>query len=58
MSQNVLIARHKSFGRATIARHNIKHVLWRAIAARVAFYSRPGLLIVHNQAINLKKSIP
>ena len=43
ISQNFLIARHKSFGRATIARHNIKHVLWRAIAARVAFYSRPGL---------------
>ena len=43
ISQNVLIARHKSFGRATIARHNIKHVLWRAIAALLAFYSRPGL---------------
>ena len=43
ISQNFLIARHKSFGCATIARHNIKHVLWRAIAARVAFYSRPGL---------------
>ena len=44
ISQNVLIARHKSFWRATIARHNIKHVLWCAIATRVAFYSRPGLL--------------
>ena len=43
ISQNFLIARHKSFGCATIARHNIKHVLWRAIAARVPFYSRPGL---------------
>ena len=43
ISQNILTARHKSFGRATIVRHNIKHVLWRAIAARVAFYSRPGL---------------
>ena len=42
---NFLIARHKSFGRATIASHNIKHVLWRAIAARVAFYSRPGLYL-------------
>ena len=27
ISQNFLIARHKSFGRGTIARHNIKHVL-------------------------------
>ena len=43
--QNFLIACHKSFGHATIARHNIKHVLWRAIATRVAFYSRPGLLL-------------
>ena len=43
ISQKILIAHHKSFGRATIARHNIKHVLWRAIGARVAFYSRPGL---------------
>ena len=43
ISQNFLIASHKSFGRATIASHNITHVLWRAIAARVAFYSRPGL---------------
>ena len=24
-------------------RHNLKHVLWRAIAAGLAFYSRPGL---------------
>ena len=39
ISQNFLITRHNSFGRATIARHNIKHILWRAIAARVAFYS-------------------
>ena len=44
ISQNFLIARHKSFGCATIARHNIKHVLWGAIATRVAFYSRPGLI--------------
>ena len=43
ISQKFLIARHKSFGRATIVSHNVKHVLWRAIAARVAFYSRPGL---------------
>ena len=43
-SQNFLIARHKSFGRATIASHNIKpFFLWRAIAARVAFYSRSNL---------------
>ena len=27
VSQNFLIARHKSFGLATIADHNIKHVL-------------------------------
>ena len=33
----------KSFGCATIARHNIKHVLWRAISACVALYSRPDL---------------
>ena len=46
ISQFFLIARHKSFRHATIARHNIKHVLWRAIAARVAFYSRPGLTSV------------
>ena len=44
ISQKFLIARHKSSGRATIARHNIKHVLWRVIATCVAFYSRPGLL--------------
>ena len=43
IAQNILIARHKSLGRATIARHNIKHALCRAIAARVAFYSQPGL---------------
>ena len=43
ISQNFLIARHKSFGRATIAHHNIKHVLWRAVATHVAFYSRSGL---------------
>ena len=46
ISQNFLIARHKSFGCATIARHNIKHVLRHAIAARVAYYSRPGLPFV------------
>ena len=35
-----------------IARHNIKHVLWCAIEARVAFYSRPGLMykVVNNIA--------
>ena len=43
ISQNFLIAGHNFFGCAAIARHNIKHVLWRAIAVRVAFYSRPGL---------------
>ena len=43
ISQTFLIARHKPFRRATIARHSLKHVLWRAIAARVAFYSRAGL---------------
>ena len=43
ISQHFLITRHKSFGRATIARCNVKHVLWLAIAARVAFYSRPDL---------------
>ena len=47
ISEIFLIARHKSFERVTIARHNIKHVLWRAIAARVAFYSRPCLRCVH-----------
>ena len=47
ISQHFLITRHKSFRRATIARHNIKHVLWRAIAARVAFYSRQGLMQEH-----------
>ena len=46
ISQNFLIVRHKSFGRVTIAHHNIEHVLWRAIAASVAFYSRPGLVSV------------
>ena len=44
ISQNFLIACHKSFAHATITRHNIKHVLWCAIAACVAFCSRPGLL--------------
>ena len=47
MSQNVLIARHKSFGRATIARYNIKHVLCLAIAARVAFNLWPGLYFAY-----------
>ena len=46
ISQNFLIARHKCFGRATITRHNIKHVLWRAIVACVAFYSRPDQELV------------
>ena len=41
--QNFLIAFHKSFGHATIARHDIKHVLWHAIATHVTFYSQPGL---------------
>ena len=39
ISQNILIAHHKSFGLVTIACHNIKHVLWHAIVAHVAFYS-------------------
>ena len=43
ISQNLLIARHKSFGCATIACHKIKHVLWHAIATRVAFYSWPSM---------------
>ena len=43
ISQIFLIAHYKSFGRVTIASHNIKHVLWHAIAARVVFYSWPGL---------------
>ena len=43
ISQKFLIERHKSFSQVTIARHNIKHVLWHVIAARVAFYSWPGL---------------
>ena len=44
MSQNFLIACHKSFGHATITHHNIKYVLWCAIAAHVAFYSQRGLI--------------
>ena len=52
ISQNFLIAHHKCFGRVTIARHNIKLVLWRAIAARVAFYSWPGLMTVAQAAEN------
>ena len=43
--QHFLITHHKSFGHATIAHVNIKHFLWRAIATRVTFYSRPGLNI-------------
>ena len=43
--QNFLIACHKSLGRATIACHNIKHVLWHGIATGVAFYSQSGLYI-------------
>ena len=43
ISQKFLITRHKSLGCVTTARRSIKHVLWLAIAARVAFYSRPGL---------------
>ena len=62
ISQNFLIARHKSFGRETIACHNIKHVLWRAIAARVPFYSRPGLpcdlLYREHQHRNFPRSFP
>ena len=38
----------KSFGYATIACHNIKHILWRAFAARVALNSRPGLKLDSN----------
>ena len=45
ISQNFLIARHKSFGCGTIACHNIKHVLWHGIATGVAFYSQSGLYI-------------
>ena len=33
----------KSSGCLTIACHNIKHVLWHAVAARVALYSQLGL---------------
>ena len=57
--QNFLIARHKSFGCATIARHNIKHVLWHVIAAHVTFYSQPGLLdiIQHLTAWSLSQSL-
>ena len=51
IAQKFLIARHKSFGRVTIARDNIKHVLWCAIAARVAFYSRPGLYIRRSEDV-------
>ena len=43
ISQHFLITCYKSFGRATITHHNIKHVLWHLIATHVAFYSRPGL---------------
>ena len=43
ISQNLLIAHHKSFGCATIACRKIKHALWCAIATRVAFYSWPGM---------------
>ena len=43
ISQNFLITCHNSFGHVIIARHNIKHVLWHAIATHVAFYSQPGL---------------
>ena len=45
ISQNFLIAHHKSFGHVTITHHNTKHVLWHLIVARVAFYSWPGLYI-------------
>ena len=44
ISQNCLIVRHESFRCVTIASYIIKHVLWRAISAHVAFYSRPGLI--------------
>ena len=56
ISQKILIARHKSFGCATIARHNIKHVLWRAIAACMAFYSRPGLYTNNNVFFRILKN--
>ena len=55
-SQNFLIACHKSFGRVTIARHKIKHVLWRTIAARVAFYSRPDLICFFHLQIILRSA--
>ena len=54
ISQNFLIARHKSFGHTTIACHTLKHVWWRAIAARVAFYSWPclkGAMIILGQTL-------
>ena len=46
ISRNFLITHHKSFGCVTITCHDRKLVLWCAIAARVAFYSQPGLLSV------------
>ena len=45
ISQTILIGRHKPFGCATIACHNIKHILWPTIATRVAFYSHPDLFL-------------
>ena len=55
ISQNFLIACDKSFGHATIACHNIKHVLWCAIAAHLAFYSWPGVHV--NMDSQLKKNL-
>ena len=55
ISQKFLIALHKSFARATIAHHNKKQVLWRAIAVRVAFYSRPGLQFESCEILNVYK---
>ena len=52
-SHNFFITRHKSFGCATLARHNIKHVLWHAIAARMALLTaRPGIDISEGIDIN------
>ena len=50
-----LIAHHKSFGHANFTQHNIKHVLWHAIAVRVPFYPWPGLDF-HLYSISCQKS--
>ena len=51
ISQNFLIACHKSFGHATITHHNRKHVLWCTIAARLAFYSQPSLYSIVSKCL-------